>query len=562
MKLDNQQYIRKSKGENGSARFQPKGRLLSEDEETQIRDLLKHKTLQRHELIEYLHVINDTYNFLKIGHLHALAKLLSISMVEVYEVASFYSHFDILDDDEIEPAPITIRVCSSITCELFNSKKLFSDIIDKDIKNVRVVSAPCMGRCFSAPVCEVGHRHIDYASVKKVELVIDEKNFEPDIPNYEGLEEYQLKGGYKVLEACITGKLGINEVITELSSSSLKGLGGAGFPTGKKWEFVLAEPEPRLMAVNADEGEPGTFKDRYHLERTPHQFLEGMLIGAWAINAKTVFIYLRDEYPAIREILLNEIHLLQKIGLSNHTNIEIRRGAGAYICGEESAMIESIEGKRGIPRHRPPYVAQSGIFEKPTLVNNVETLHWIPIILQNGAKWFSSQGDKGRGLRSYSVSGRVKEPGVKIVSAGSTVAELIDHAGGMMDGHVFSGYLPGGASGGILPSYMADIPLDFGELEKYGCLIGSHAIVIFSNQDDPRKIALNLMEFFEDESCGQCTPCRVGTEKAVKLMTEKNWNTELLKDLSDVMADSSICGLGQAAPNPLLCVMKYFPNIK
>jgi formate dehydrogenase len=316
------------------------------------------------------------------------------------------------------------------------------------------------------------------------------------------------------------------------------------------------------MAVNADEGEPGTFKDRYHLERTPHQFLEGMLIGAWAINAKTVFIYLRDEYPAIREILLNEIHLLQKIGLSNHTNIEIRRGAGAYICGEESAMIESIEGKRGIPRHRPPYVAQSGIFQKPTLVNNVETLHWIPIILQNGAKWFSSQGDKGRGLRSYSVSGRVKEPGVKIVSAGSTVAELIDHAGGMMDGHVFSGYLPGGASGGILPSSMADIPLDFGELEKYGCLIGSHAIVIFSNQDDPRKIALNLMEFFEDESCGQCTPCRVGTEKAVKLMTEKNWNTELLKDLSDVMADSSICGLGQAAPNPLLCVMKYFPNIK
>jgi formate dehydrogenase beta subunit len=562
MKLDNRRYEKKSKGENGSARFQPKGRLLSEDEETQIRDLLKHKTLKRHELIEYLHVINDTYNFLKIGHLHALAKLLSISMVEVYEVASFYSHFDILDDDEIEPAPITIRVCSSITCELFNSEKLFSDIIDKDIKNVRVVSAPCMGRCFSAPVCEVGHRHIDHASVKKIELVIDEKNFEPEIPNYEGLEEYQLNGGYKVLEACISGKLSVSEVITELSSSSLKGLGGAGFPTNKKWDFVLAEPEPRLMAVNADEGEPGTFKDRYHLERTPHQFLEGMLIGAWAINAETVFIYLRDEYPAIRKILLNELHLLQKIGLSDHTNIEIRRGAGAYICGEESAMIESIEGKRGIPRHRPPYVAQSGIFEKPTLVNNVETLHWIPIILQNGAKWFSSQGDKGRGLRSYSVSGRVKKPGVKIVSAGSTVSELIDHAGGMMDGHVFSGYLPGGASGGMLPSSMADIPLDFGELEKYGCLIGSHAIVIFSNQDDPRKIALNLMKFFEDESCGQCTPCRVGTEKAVKLMTEKNWNTELLKDLSDVMADSSICGLGQAAPNPLLCVMKYFPDIK
>ena len=562
MESDNRQYNKNSRGKNGLARFQPKGRLLSEDEDIEIRNLLKYKAFQRHELIEYLHLIQDTYNVLKIGHLHALAKLLSISMVEVYEVASFYSHFDILDDNEIEPAPITVRVCSSITCELFDSEKLFSDIVDKDIKNVRVVSAPCMGRCFSAPVCEVGHRHIDQASVEKVELIVNQKDFEPEIPNYEDLNKYQLNGGYKVLEACISGKLSINEVISELSSSSLKGLGGAGFPTGKKWQFVLAEPEPRLMAVNADEGEPGTFKDRYHLERTPHQFLEGMLIGAWAINAETVFIYLRDEYPAIREILLREVDLLQKRGLSNHTNIEIRRGAGAYICGEESAMIESIEGKRGIPRHRPPYVAQSGIFGKPTLVNNVETLHWIPVILKKGAKWFSSQGDKGRGLRSYSVSGRVKNPGVKIVSAGSTVAELIDYAGGMMDGHVFSGYLPGGASGGILPSTMSNIPLDFGELEKYGCLVGSHAIVIFSTQDDPRKIALNLMKFFEDESCGQCTPCRIGTEKAVRLMIKKNWNTKLLKDLSDVMTDSSICGLGQAAPNPLLCIMKYFPDIK
>ena len=562
MESDNRQYNKNSRGKNGLARFQPKGRLLSEDEDIEIRNLLKYKAFQRHELIEYLHLIQDTYNVLKIGHLHALAKLLSISMVEVYEVASFYSHFDILDDNEIESAPITVRVCSSITCELFDSEKLFSDIVDKDIKNVRVVSAPCMGRCFSAPVCEVGHRHIDQASVEKVELIVNKKQFKPEIPNYEDLNKYQLNGGYKVLEACISGKLSINEVISELSSSSLKGLGGAGFPTGKKWQFVLAEPEPRLMAVNADEGEPGTFKDRYHLERTPHQFLEGMLIGAWAINAETVFIYLRDEYPAIREILLREVDLLQKRGLSNHTNIEIRRGAGAYICGEESAMIESIEGKRGIPRHRPPYVAQSGIFGKPTLVNNVETLHWIPVILKKGAKWFSSQGDKGRGLRSYSVSGRVKNPGVKIVSAGSTVAELIDYAGGMMDGHVFSGYLPGGASGGILPSTMSNIPLDFGELEKYGCLVGSHAIVIFSTQDDPRKIALNLMKFFEDESCGQCTPCRIGTEKAVRLMIKKNWNTKLLKDLSDVMTDSSICGLGQAAPNPLLCIMKYFPDIK
>jgi NADH:ubiquinone oxidoreductase subunit F (NADH-binding) len=348
-------------------------------------------------------------------------------------------------------------------------------------------------------------------------------------------------------------------VIDELSNSDLKGLGGAGFPTGTKWGYVRAEAKPRLMAVNADEGEPGTFKDRYYLETNPHSFLEGMLIGAWAIEAQTVFIYLRDEYPAAREILLKEIAALEQAGLAAHTKIQLKRGAGAYICGEESAMIESIEGKRGLPRHRPPYVAQVGIFGRPTLVNNVETLYWIPKIIEQGAAWFSSQGD-GKGLRSYSVSGRVKEPGVKLCPAGTTALELIERSGGMLDGHRFKGYLPGGASGGILPANMGNLALDFGQLEKYGCLVGSHAVVIFSDRDDPKVIALNLMQFFEDESCGQCTPCRSGTEKAARLMEKKTWDILALRDLATVMADASICGLGQAAPNPLLSVLKYFPE--
>ncbi len=383
----------------------------------------------------------------------------------------------------------------------------------------------------------------------------------PEIPAYQGLEAYRAAGGYRVLQSCLSGARTVEDVIATLSDGGLRGLGGAGFPTGRKWGIVRGYPGPRLMAVNADEGEPGTFKDRYFLEQAPHQFLEGVLIAAWAVEASDVYIYLRDEYPAIHAVLSAELPKLVEAGLAPHTKLHLRRGAGAYICGEESSMIELIEGKRGLPRHRPPYVAEFGIFGRPTLVNNVETLYWVPKIIENGADWFASQGKNGaKGLRSYSVSGRVKQPGVIIAPAGSTVRDLIALAGGMEDGHSFKAYLPGGASGGILPASLGDEPLDFGRLEKYGCFVGSHAVVILSDKDDTKDIALNLMRFFADESCGQCTPCRNGTEKAVALMQRRPWNDAALRDLAQVMADASICGLGQAAPNPLLSVFKFFPE--
>jgi formate dehydrogenase len=537
----------------------PKGRLLLAEDLQAVQKIIGQGPYERHMLIEYLHAIQDYEGHLSEGYMQALADNMRLPMAEVYEVATFYAHFDVIADGESPPPPITIRICDSISCMLKNSNQLLQSLENKAQKNIRILRAPCMGRCDTAPVCEIGHRHVDNATPEIIQEVLDQKNFGPEIPKYQNLTAYQHNGGYEVLKACINGERVIGEVIDELSNSDLKGLGGAGFPTGTKWGYVRAEAKPRLMAVNADEGEPGTFKDRYYLETNPHSFLEGMLIGAWAIEAQTVFIYLRDEYPAAREILLKEIAALEQAGLAAHTKIQLKRGAGAYICGEESAMIESIEGKRGLPRHRPPYVAQVGIFGRPTLVNNVETLYWIPKIIEQGAAWFSSQGD-GKGLRSYSVSGRVKEPGVKLCPAGTTALELIERSGGMLDGHSFKGYLPGGASGGILPANMGNLTLDFGQLEKYGCLVGSHAVVIFSDRDDPKAIALNLMQFFEDESCGQCTPCRSGTEKAARLMEKKTWDILALRDLATVMADASICGLGQAAPNPLLSVLKYFPE--
>ncbi len=539
----------------------PKGRLLQADEREAVRALLGDREVRRDELIEYLHLIQDSEGCLPASHMHALADIMGLAMAEIYEVASFYAHFDIVRDGEARPAPVTIRVCESLSCELAGSEALISALEADTGADVRVVRAPCMGRCATAPVCEVGHHHVDHASCESVAAVIDTKHFHPDVPDYTDFAAYREDGGYTMLTACTSGERSVDDVISVLSDGGLRGLGGAGFPTGRKWGFVRAAPKPRLMAVNADEGEVGTFKDRHYLETNPHQFLEGMLIGAWAVEADAVYLYLRDEYPAAREILIREIAKLEAAGLSEHTKIILRRGAGAYICGEESAMLESIEGKRGLPRHRPPYVAQVGIFGRPTLVNNVETLYWIPAILKNGAEWFASQGKNGaQGLRSYSVSGRVKNPGVVLVAAGTTARELIEHCGGMLEGHTFKGYLPGGASGGILPASMADIPLDFGQLEKHGCFVGSHAVVILSDQDDTKAVALNLMKFFEDESCGQCTPCRNGTEKAVKLMAEPNWDGDLLEELSNVMADASICGLGQAAPNPLRSVIKFFPE--
>jgi formate dehydrogenase len=512
-------------------------------------------------LIEYLHKIQDAEGCLPAGHLHGLAELLRIPMAEVYEVATFYAHFNVIADGELPPPPITVRVCDSLSCMLAGAENLLSELQSAELANVRVVRAPCMGACHMAPACEVGHASVANATAARIKSLLTQGHVHVELPAYQALDAYRSAGGYAVLGACLDGTRKVEEVIATLSDGGLRGLGGAGFPTGRKWSLVRAEPGPRLMAVNGDEGEPGTFKDRHYLEREPHKFLEGMLIAAWAVGAEAIYIYMRDEYPAVLEILRREIAAIEAAGLAPRTKIHLRRGAGAYICGEESAMIESIEGKRGLPRHRPPYVAQVGLFGRPTLVNNIETLYWVPEILAKGSQWFASQGKNGaKGLRSYSVSGRVKKPGVVLTAAGTTARELIELCGGIADGHSFKGYLPGGASGGILPAHMADIPLDFGQLEKHGCFVGSHAVVILSDKDDMKAVALNLMRFFEDESCGQCTPCRNGTEKAVKLMAEGKWDPTLLEDLSQVMADASICGLGQAAPNPVRCVFKYFPE--
>jgi len=552
--------IHPGSGRRKAAPF-PRGRVLRDDEVAAIKVLLGDRPRERALLIEYLHLVQDQEGCLPEGYLHALAEELRIPMAEVYEVATFYAHFDVVGEDEQRPPKVTIRVCDSLSCMLAGAEKLFGELQNERVPGIRVLRAPCIGSCDTAPAAEVGHHHVDHATAGKLLAIATRGEVHPAIPAFQHFDSYSKAGGYSVLRACLTGARKADDVIAALSDSGLRGLGGAGFPTGRKWGLVRAEKGPRLMAVNGDEGEPGTFKDRYYLEREPHKFLEGTLIAAWAVEAEQVFIYIRDEYPAVIKILKQEIAKLEAAGLTKHTKLNIRRGAGAYICGEESAMIESIEGKRGLPRHRPPYVAQVGLFGRPTLVNNIETLFWVPDILEKGAAWFAAQGKNGaKGLRSYSVSGRVKKPGVVLTAAGSTAKDLIELCGGMADGHAFKGYLPGGASGGILPAYMADIPLDFGQLEKHGSFVGSHAVVILSDKDDMKAVALNLMRFFEDESCGQCTPCRNGTEKAVQLMSAGNWNPELLEDLSQVMADASICGLGQAAPNPLRSVFKYFPE--
>src|SRR5262245_4525496 len=552
--------IHPGSGRRKAAPF-PRGRVLKDAEVAAVRAILGERPRERALLIEYLHLIQDKEGCLPEGQLHALAEELKIPMAEVYEVATFYAHFDVVAESEPRPPKVTIRVCDSLSCMLAGAERLLAEMEASNLTGVRVVRAPCIGSCDTAPAAEVGHYHVDRASVGKLKELALGGHVHPEMPAYQNFEAYAKAGGYAVLQACTSGQRKVEDVIAALSDGGLRGLGGAGFPTGRQWGLVRAEKGPRLMAVNGDEGEPGTFKDRYYLEREPHKFLEGTLIAAWAVEAAEVFIYIRDEYPAVLKILKDEIPKLEAAGLSKHTKLVVRRGAGAYICGEESAMIESIEGKRGLPRHRPPCVAQVGVFGRPTLVNNIETLYWVPAILEKGAQWFASQGKNGaKGLRSYSVSGRVKKPGVVLTAAGSTCRDLIELCGGMAVGHHFKGYLPGGASGGILPAFMGDIPLDFGQLEKHGAFVGSHAVVILSDKDDMKAVALNLMRFFEDESCGQCTPCRNGTEKAVKLMADGNWNPELLEDLGQVMADASICGLGQAAPNPVRSVFRFFPE--
>jgi len=558
----------KKRGKGSGVRSRPKGRQVDPQARAEVQALLGDAPRRRDLLIEHLHKIQDRYGCLSARHLVALAAEMKMAMTEVYEVATFYHHFDVVKEGDSAPPAITVRVCDSIACELAGSHDLLAKLPALLGTGVRVLHAPCVGRCETAPVVVVGQNPIPQATAKEVEQAVQAGHVtHPSTkgvvtPGHIDYAAYRASGGYGLAASCIAGKKTPADVIAMMEDSGLRGLGGAGFPAGRKWKLVAAEPAPRLMAINIDEGEPGTFKDRYYLERDPHRFLEGALIAAWAVGIEAIYIYLRDEYHGCRAILEREIAALQANPPYPIPAIHLRRGAGAYICGEESSMIESIEGKRGEPRLRPPYVAQVGLFGRPTLEHNMETLHWVRDILEKGSAWFAGQGRHGRkGMRSFSVSGRVKKPGVHLAPAGITLRELIDeYCGGMLDGHELYGYLPGGASGGILPASKADIPLDFDTLTEYGCFIGSAAIVVLSNKDTASAAARNLMKFFADESCGQCTPCRVGTVKALQLMEQKRWDAPLLQELSQAMMDASICGLGQAAPNPVLTVLKYFPK--
>ena len=537
----------------------PKGRVVDPKALAEVQSLLGHAPRRRDLLIEHLHKINDRHGHLPAAHLAALAQEMRLALAEVYEVATFYHHFEVVKEGEPAPAALTVRVCDSISCELAGAQELLENL---RFEGARVIPAPCVGRCEVAPCVVVHQNPIANATVAKVSEAVQSRALDCPETKYIDYAAYRKGGGYKLIADCLAGKRTREDITKIMEDSGLRGLGGAGFPAGRKWRLVSAEPEPRVMAVNIDEGEPGTFKDRWYLERDPHRFLEGMLVAAWCAGVGEIWIYLRDEYAGCRAILERELANLQTQKPCALPPIHLRRGAGAYICGEESAMIESIEGKRGMPRLRPPYVAQVGLFGRPTLEHNMETVYWVREIVEKGAQWFAAQGRNGRkGLRSFSVSGRVQKPGVHLAPAGITVKELIDeYCGGMLDGHEFYAYLPGGASGGILPASKGDIPLDFDTLQPHGCFIGSAAVVILSHRDKAARAAVNLMKFFHDESCGKCTPCRVGTGKAVRLMEAPKWNQPLLAELSQAMMDASICGLGQAAPNPALSVMKYFPH--
>jgi len=549
----------KTKARSGVRPF-PKGRSVDPKAREELQALLGDAPRERDLLIEHLHRINDRFGHLPAAHLAALAQEMKLSLTEVYEVATFYHHFEVVKEGESAPPAVTVRVCDSIACELAGAEELLKNLSFG--KDVRVIPAPCVGRCEVAPCVVVGQNPVGNATPDSVRSAVRRGEVGPEKPEYLDYAAYVKGGGYELAADCLAGRRAREELTKIMEDSGLRGLGGAGFPAGRKWRLVAAEPAPRFMAVNIDEGEPGTFKDRWYLERDPHRFLEGMLIAAWAAGVAEIWIYLRDEYAACRALLEKELQKLKDEKPCPLPPIHLRRGAGAYICGEESAMIESIEGKRGMPRLRPPYVAQVGLFGRPTLEHNMETVYWVREIVEKGAQWFASQGRNGRkGLRSFSVSGRVKKPGVHLAPAGITLLQLVnEYCGGMLDGHELYGYLPGGASGGILPASKADIPLDFDTLQPHGCFIGSAAVVVFSDRDKAAKAALNLMRFFHDESCGKCTPCRVGTAKAAALMEEKSWNQPLLNELSQAMMDASICGLGQAAPNPALSVMKYFPH--
>ena len=545
-------------------RYKPKGRQVDPARLRAVADLLQlqHSDLQRDRLIEYLHILQDKIGHLAATDLAALAELMRLPMAEIWEIASFYDHFDLINEGETPPPLRTIRVCTSLSCMIQGSQALLEELQAITSDQVRFVAAPCLGACDKAPAAADGHHLIPTANAEILKITADTPEQVTSLSDYIDFDTYCGAGGYKLVKALSAGTADKRALLAELEASALRGLGGAGFPTGQKWRIVSGYDGPRYMAVNGDEGEPGTFKDRYYLSTDPHRMIEGVLVAAYIVGIEKAYIYVRDEYPEIIEMLNNELEKVTQVGLSAHVDIELRRGAGAYICGEESAMIESIEGKRGLPRHRPPYVAQTGLFGQPTLVNNIETLFWVRDIIEQGSEWYNQQGKDGHpGFRTYSVSGRVKKPKLVITAAGSTAEELIAACGGMANGHQFKAYLPGGASGGILPASKADIPLDFGgKLAEEGCFVGSHAVVILSDKDNVWQAAQNLMQFFANESCGQCTPCRLGTDKAVELMAAPCPDTDLLSELAATMADASICGLGQAAPNPLICAMRHFPQ--
>jgi NADH:ubiquinone oxidoreductase subunit F (NADH-binding)/NADH:ubiquinone oxidoreductase subunit E len=541
--------------------LRPRGRKVDFEVLSALEKLLNTDFYRRDHLIEYLHIIQDTHGAITKDYMTALASLMGISLTEVYEVATFYHHFDVVESDDDKPPALTVRVCDSVSCEMNGANELAQTLDNYFKGTVRVQKVPCIGRCQSAPAAVVKMNPVDNATFEKIKKAVNDKAYVPEIPNYINLESYIEDGGYEIYRSICDQKISKDDAVNILESSELKGLGGAGFPAGRKWRILRDQQAPRLLAVNIDEGEPGTFKDRYYLESDPHRFFEGMLIASKVVGIDKIYIYLRDEYPAVKIIMEKELDKIKE-KFDGIPEIEMRRGAGAYICGEESAMIESIEGKRGMPRLRPPFVAQVGLFGRPTLEHNMETLFWIRDILDKGAAWFADQGVNGRkGFRSFSISGRVKQPGVHLAPAGITIQELIDdYAGGMLEGHSFYGYFPGGASGGILPASMNNIPLDFGTLEEHGCFIGSAAVVILSDKDRARDAAKTTIDFFKHESCGKCTPCRAGTSKASELMKSEQWDTDLLQDLSQTMSDASICGLGQAASNPVKSVLKYFPN--
>lgn len=540
-----------------------KGRQVDTQALAEVQGLLGDEPRRKDLLIEHLHKIQDSYKHISAAHLVALAHEMKLSRAEVYEVATFYHHFDVIKESETPPPQLTVRVCDSMTCEMLGANALIESLEQGMGDQVRIQRVPCIGRCDKAPVAVVGMQPVEFADTEKVATEVKANNIDPEEIQPIRFETYIDQNGYQTYQQCVNGLIPVDDVLSKMEDSGLRGLGGAGFPVGRKWRIVRDQPAPKLMAVNIDEGEPGTFKDKYYLDRDPHCFLEGMLIAAWAVGIDEIYVYLRDEYAAIREMLEVELYKLEsQPPVANLPKIYLRRGAGAYICGEESAMIESIEGKRGMPRLRPPYVAQVGLFGRPTLEHNMESLYWVRDIIEKGPECLTQHGRNGRkGLRSFSVSGRVNKPGVHLAPAGISLRELVDeYCDGMQDGHTLYGYFPGGASGGILPESLADVPLDFDTLHEYDCFIGSAAIIVFSNQDRARDLAVNAMRFFEDESCGQCTPCRVGTSKAVHLMQQQTWDENLLEELSQVMVDASICGLGQAAPNPLRCVIKYFPE--